>query len=125
METLHLDPIVSEYNSNDGVHTTIRRRTTNAESGIHMFILERTDMGVTPQQILRVLGHIKNFTKANKNLKECVILDEVDLRDGDPIVQIYGSIIKPPSALIAGRFFVDAKYLWTGDMMCLMSSEGN
>ncbi len=72
-----------------------------------------------------MLGHIKNFTKANKNLKECVILDEVDLRDGDPIVQIYSSIIKPPSALITGRVFVDAKYIWTGDMMCLMSSEGN
>ncbi len=40
-----------------------------------------------------------------------MILDEVDLRDGDPIVQIYSSIIKPPSALITGRVFVDAKYI--------------
>jgi hypothetical protein len=51
-----------------------------------MFILERTDIGVTPEQILRVLSHIKNFTKANKNLKTCNIIEEVDLRDGNPPV---------------------------------------
>jgi|LauGreDrversion4_2_1035121.scaffolds.fasta_scaffold498021_1 hypothetical protein len=51
-----------------------------------MFILERTDMGVTPEQILRVLSNIKNFTKANKNLKTCNIIEEVDLGDGNPPV---------------------------------------
>ncbi len=34
-------------------------------------------------------------------------------------------MIKPPSAFIAGRIFIDAKYIWTEEMMCLMSSEGN
>ena len=87
-----------------------------------MFIIERTDMGVTPQQILKVLNHIKNFTKANKHLKECDVIEEIDLKDGDPVVQIYSSVIKPPSSFIAERLFIDAKYIWTEEMMCLMSS---
>jgi hypothetical protein len=90
-----------------------------------MFIIERTDMGVTPQQILKVLNHIKNITKANKHLKECDVIEEIDLGDGDPVVQIYSSVIKPPSAFIAERLFIDAKYIWTQEMMCLMSSQGN
>ena len=72
--------------TSNGVHTTIRRRTEDPESGIDMFIIERTDMGVTPRQILNVLNHIKNFTKANKHLKECDVIEELDLMDGDPVV---------------------------------------
>jgi hypothetical protein len=51
-----------------------------------MFILERTDMGVKPQQLLGVLSHIKNITKANKHLKDCDVIEEMDLLDGDPVV---------------------------------------
>ncbi len=43
-------------------------------------------MGVTPQQLLQVLNHIKNVTKANKHLKDCEVLEEMDLLDGDPVV---------------------------------------
>jgi hypothetical protein len=68
------------------VYTTIRRRTTDPDSGIVMFILERTDMGVTPKQLLGVLSHIKNITKANKHLKDCDVIEEMDLLDGDPLV---------------------------------------
>ena len=51
-----------------------------------MFILERTDMGVTPDQILKLLANADVFLKANSNLKKCEIIEDIDLGDGNPVV---------------------------------------
>ena len=51
-----------------------------------MFILERTDMGVTPDQILKLLSNADVFLKANTNLKQCEIIEEIDLNDQNPVV---------------------------------------
>ena len=90
-----------------------------------MFILERTDMGVTPQTLLKLLDHAEIFLKANKNFEKCEIIEEIDLQDGNPVAQVYSCQFRPPAAFIAGRVLVDAKYTITDEMMCLMSSEGN
>jgi hypothetical protein len=100
-------------------------RTLDPESGVNLFILERTDMGITPSQIMKVLDHIKDFNQANKNIKRCDLIAQVDFRDDKPKVEVYSSIVKPPNAFIAGRVFVDAKYLYPDELLCIMSSEGN
>jgi hypothetical protein len=125
LQTLKNDPIVKTFNEKGSVYTTIRRRAINPDSGIDLFILERTDFGVTPEQFMQVMIHIYNFTKVNKNMKKCELIEEIDLCDKDPTVQIYSSFIKPRSAFIAGRIFVDAKYIWSNENLCIMSSEGN
>jgi hypothetical protein len=50
------------------------------------------------------------------------ILAEVDLSDGLPKVEVYSSIIKPPNAFIDGRVYVDAKYIYPDELLCIMSS---
>jgi hypothetical protein len=50
------------------------------------------------------------------------MLAEVDLSDGLPIVEVYSSIIKPPNAFIDGRVYVDAKYIYPDELLCIMSS---
>jgi hypothetical protein len=50
------------------------------------------------------------------------ILAEVDLGDGLPIVEVYSSVIKPPNAFIDGRVYVDAKYIYPEELLCIMSS---
>ena len=71
---------------------------------------------------MSILPKIKEFNKESKNVKRNDILAEVDLCDGLPIVEVYSSIIKPPNAFIDGRVFVDAKYLYPDELLCLMSS---
>lgn len=46
VNTRHLDSVVQTFNHRS---VTVKRRVINSESGIDLFILERTDMGVTPQ----------------------------------------------------------------------------
>jgi hypothetical protein len=49
-------------------------RNLDPDSGINLFILERTDMGVTPEQFMSILPKVKDFNKANKNIKRSDIL---------------------------------------------------
>ena len=71
---------------------------------------------------MSILPKIKDFNKESKHVKRNDILAEVDLSDGLPIVEVYSSIIKPPNAFIDGRVYVDAKYLYPDELLCLMSS---
>jgi hypothetical protein len=123
LDTRHQYPLTKEFKS--GVHATVRMRTLDPESGVNLFILERTDMGITPAQIMKVLDHVKDYNQANKNIKRCDLIAEYDMQDGRPKVEVYSSIIKPPSAFISGRVFVDAKYIYPEELLCIMSSEGN
>jgi hypothetical protein len=103
---------VEEFN-NHGVHTSVRRRTIDQESGVDLFILERTDMGITPAQLMRVVRHVVNYTKANKNLKRCDVIGELDIKDGNPPIETFATYIKSPAAFVAPRIFIDSKYIWS------------
>ena len=97
-------------------------RNLNPDSGINLFILERTDMGVNPQQVMSILTKVQKFSKGNKHVLRNDILAEVDLCDGLPIVEVYSSIIKPPNAFIDGRVYLDGKYIYPDELLCIMSS---
>ena len=62
------------------------------------------------------------FSKGNKHVLRNDILAEVDLSDGLPKVEVYSSIIKPTNAFIDGRVYVDAKYIYPDELLCIMSS---
>ena len=82
-------------------------------------------MGVTPQQLLKLLENADVFLKANNNLRKCEIIDEIDLLDENPVAQVYSCLFDSPAAFIDGRIFVDVKYTIADELTCLMSSEGN
>lgn len=82
-------------------------------------------MGVTPDQLFKLLYHIDVFMKANANLKSSAIFDEIDLKDGNPVVQVYCCLFNSPAPFVDGRIFFDVKYLLPEEAVCLMSSEGN
>lgn len=103
---------MEEFNSK-GVYTSVRRRIIDPESGVDLFILERTDMGITPAQLMNVVRHVVNYTRANKNLKKVELIREEDIHDGNPPIETFATYIKSPAAFVAERIFVDSKYIWS------------
>ncbi len=82
-------------------------------------------MGVTPDQLLKLLERADVFLRADINLKKCELIEEIDLQDGNPLVEIYSCLFNSPASFVAGRFFVDVKYTWKDEMMSLCTSDGN
>ncbi len=120
LATRHEDPVVQTFN---GKQVSARKRVISAESGIDLFVLERTDMGVTPAQCLQVMLSLDNYARCGTNVKKIELLSTERLRDMP--VEIYCTFIKAPNAFIAERIFFDAKYIWPEENLVIMSSLGN
>ena len=88
-----------------------------------MFILERTDYGVTPADFLRVLEKVECYGKANSNIKHIDLITVEDLGlDGIRPVEVYASYIKAPSAFISGRILFDAKFIFKNENLVIITS---
>jgi hypothetical protein len=123
VETRETDPVVNDFNKGSVI---VRRRVVNSESGINMFILERTDYGMSPADFLRVLQKVEYYSKANSNIKNIDLITVEDLGiEGMPPVEVYASYIKAPNAFIAGRIIFDSKYIFTNENLVIFTSKGN
>jgi hypothetical protein len=124
VDTCASDPIVREFNKGS---VKVRRRVVNSESGIDLFIVERTDYGIKPDDFLRILDKVDYYKKANVNLKEIDVITVEDLQDKGITkpVEVYASYIKAPNAFIAGRIIFDAKFIYPSENLVIFTSEGN
>ena len=110
-------PVHSEYKEKS---TTIKRRTV--ENG-EQYILERRDQGVTPDQLMSLFRDIRGFEKVNERCSSYDVISEEPGYEGS-VIQTYASLGKP-TGIIAGRIFLDSKYIWEKDLIIVMSSVGN
>ena len=118
------DPIVNDFNKGT---VTVRRRVVNSDTGINLFILERTDLGVAPADFLRILEKTEYYAKANSNLSGIDLITVEDLQDKGATlpVEVYASYIKAPNAFISGRIIFDAKFIFPEESLVIFTSEGN
>ena len=91
---------------------------------VDIFVLERSDLGVLPDQIMSIMDRVEYFSKASPGSKNCVIARE-ELGTASDVVEIYASHIKSPTSLISDRLVIDAKYLVPQEHIVMMSSKGN
>jgi len=84
------DSIVNDFNKGA---VTVRRRVVNSDTGINLFILERTDLGVTPADFLRILEKTEYYAKANSNLSGIDLITVEDLQNNGATlpVEVYAS----------------------------------
>ena len=124
VQTCAQDPIVKEFNKGSVI---VRRRVVNSDSGIDLFILERTDYGVKPADFMRVLEKVEYYAKANSNLKGIDLITVEDLQDNGLTrpVEVYASYIKAPNAFISGRIIFDAKFIFPKEDLVIFTSDGN
>ena len=110
-------PVDTEFRDKN---TTIKRRTVN---GNEQYILERKDEGVTPDKLIRVFRDIRGFERYNERCSGYDVISEEAGYEGS-VIQTYASLGKP-TGIIAGRIFLDTKYIWEKDGVIVMSSVGN
>lgn len=124
LATRVLDPVVNEFNKGA---VTVRRRVVNSDTGINLFILERTDLGVAPADFLRILEKTERYAKANSNINGIDMITVEDLQNKGVTmpVEVYASYIKAPNAFIAGRIIFDAKFIFPEDSLVIFTSDGN
>lgn len=64
--------------------------------------------------------------EANKNTRSCKRIDIIHVeKDSDCEIEIFANLVLSPTMLIAGRLFIDAKYLFRSENLVIMSSRGN
>lgn len=120
-------PVELEVKRKNESTVTVRRQG-HTESGIDMFILERTDLGVLPHQFMALLQHQENFIKCNKRCRNFEILAveeepylESQSASGGSGIEVFVTLIKSPTILVSDRLFIDAKYLWDKECVSILS----
>ena len=112
-------PIHAEYKESN----TIIKKIPDLQNGNDQYIVERRDMGLTPAQVIGLFKDIRGFEKVNKRCTGYEVISEDPGYEGS-VIQTYASIGKP-TGIIAGRIFLDSKYIWEKECTIVMSSVGN
>jgi hypothetical protein len=108
--------------------TLLRKRVLNGDENQTQVLLEKWVRGIKPVEFLKLFETIEETqTQWNEHCKRCdLILREEDERDQ---VDIFATHIKSPGFFLAGRVFVDARYLLRDpkkdQYIAIFSSNGN
>lgn len=120
MRAMPTAKVIETYKSKN---CTVKARPYPKGTDLDEYFLERTDYGVHPSQMYRLLERVMIFIRVNRQAQRYDVIAEETASDGS-LIEVY-AYWKKRNAFVQGRIYYDAKYMLPDENLCIISSHGN